>query len=105
MIEEKLLYESVGNEIRKLRKAKGYNQSDLAKKIGLERTSITNIEIGKQKATIFVIYKICELFDISIEHLLPNVVSVSTHDIDTDDDVIVRVGSKTLAAIERIKKG
>lgn len=34
--------------IRALRKMQGMTQAQLAQRVGLERTSITNIELGKQ---------------------------------------------------------
>ena len=43
------LYRVVGNRIREERNAGGMSQRDLARKVGLTRTSIANIEAGRQR--------------------------------------------------------
>ena len=104
MIDEKGLHKAIGAELKKIRKKKGYNQSDLAEKIGLERTSITNIETGRQKATVTVLYKICGLFDIEISDLLPRLSEVAIHKVEATNDEALTVGSKTFAVLNRIRK-
>ena len=42
----------VGKRIRSLRKAKGWNQDDLALHIGLGRTHISNIERGAKNPSL-----------------------------------------------------
>ena len=44
-----LLYAEIGLEIRDARKKREWNQADLARDIGLTRSSIANIEAGRQK--------------------------------------------------------
>ena len=46
---EREFYTETGRRIRAARKAKGMRQSALAEAVGLTRTSIVNIEAGKQK--------------------------------------------------------
>lgn len=104
MIDEDVLHKAIGTELKNIRKKKGYNQSNLAEKIGLERTSITNIETGRQKATVTVLYKICDLLDIEISDLLPKLNEVATHKVDATNDEGLTVGSKTLAVLNRIRK-
>lgn len=109
MIDERKLYETIGQEIKKIRKTKGYNQSELASKINIERTSITNIESGRQKVTLFALYKICALFEIEPSDLLPEAGEVSIHNVMSNREVMskgqqrVQVGPKTWAALERLK--
>jgi len=43
------VHQSVGIRIRMIREALGLNQGDLSKRVGLDRTSITNIESGRQR--------------------------------------------------------
>lgn len=76
MIDEKRLYAALGLRLKKLREAQtGHlgklTQSALANEVGLERTSITNIERGNQKVPLHVLYRICEVMQISISDLLP----------------------------------
>lgn len=107
MINERKLYTSLGNEIRKLRKSKGYNQGELAAKIRLNRTSVANIELGNQRATALTLYRICELFTVNIEDILPTVQEVLLQETNIQshkiDDIVV--GPKTHAVIGKIRAG
>jgi transcriptional regulator with XRE-family HTH domain len=40
---------ALGAKIRVIREALGMSQDDLAKKVGLTRVSVTNVEIGRQR--------------------------------------------------------
>jgi transcriptional regulator with XRE-family HTH domain len=40
---------ALGAKVRVIREALGMSQEDLAKKVGLKRVSVTNIEIGRQR--------------------------------------------------------
>ncbi len=76
MISENRLYEILGQRLRVLREKVGQGsarltQADLAEKVGLERTSITNIEKGGQKVPLHVLYKMCESLGAEINDVLP----------------------------------
>jgi len=76
MIDEKRLYAALGARLKKLREAdRGplgkLTQGALAQEVGLERTSITNIERGNQKVPLHVLYRICEVLQVSVSELLP----------------------------------
>jgi transcriptional regulator with XRE-family HTH domain len=114
MIDDKKLYRAIGQAIKRLRNKEELNQSQFAERIGLERTSITNIESGNQKVTVAVLFRILEKFNIDdLSSLLPKVGEVSIsesassseeHEIDTGEGV-TKVGSKTFDAIQRIRNG
>ncbi|SFU00462.1 helix-turn-helix transcriptional regulator [Paraburkholderia aspalathi] len=76
MVDEKRLYAALGERLKQLRAGahgpKGkLTQSALANEVGLERTSITNIEQGNQKVPLHVLYRICEVLEVSISDVLP----------------------------------
>lgn len=50
----------LGQRIRALRRARGLTQEQLAGLVGLERTSITNIESGNQQVTLSKLILIAE---------------------------------------------
>ena len=64
-------YKFVGKKIRMARQAVGLNQEELADKVDLQRTSITNIEAGNQKVQIYTLYKISEALRKPMISLLP----------------------------------
>lgn len=67
------LYEIIGFKISELRKFKGDNQHQLADKIDLGRSSIANIESGRQQVSLHILYRICQVYDAEIYSLLPKV--------------------------------
>lgn len=71
MKDENLFYNELGNNILSIRTKKGISQDDLAKKIGLSRPSIANIEKGKQRPSIYTIMQIIEILGVEIKDLLP----------------------------------
>jgi transcriptional regulator with XRE-family HTH domain len=52
MSEELFFYPAFGERVKQAREAAGLTQLDLAKKIGLTRSSVANIEAGRQKPTV-----------------------------------------------------
>lgn len=64
------LYKSIGKNIRDARKDAGLNQMELAEILQVERTTITNMETGKQTTSIDRLMKISELLDVPIVELL-----------------------------------
>lgn len=77
VISQERLYEYIGLQIRNHRDKRSFTQQDLADRIGLERTSITNIERGKQKLPLHVLFGICEALDVTPNDVLPHRNAVS----------------------------
>lgn len=65
------LYKILGARIKKVRQDKSMSQDDLSEKINISRTSIVNIEQGRQKPPLHVIYKLADVLDIEPHDLLP----------------------------------
>lgn len=66
------LYQILGNRIKTRREEIRLNQNELGEKAGVGRTSISNIEQGRQKPPLSVIYNICHALDIDIHSVLPS---------------------------------
>lgn len=67
-----VLYSLIGEKIRKLRTEKELSQTQLSDEIpNIGRTSISNIEKGKQQPPLHVMYLICNVLDIDIHSILP----------------------------------
>lgn len=49
----------IGRDIRTMRRSRGLTQQQLAELVGLERTSITNIEAGNQSVPVPKLGAIC----------------------------------------------
>lgn len=78
MFDDKKLYALLGERIKRLRRMQSpeMNQEKLGQILGLTRTSVTNIERGKQKLTVDALYKLCETFSIEVSALMPTLSEV-----------------------------
>ena len=60
----------LGENLRKLRLKKNFSQGDLAKKLGVDRAYISNIENGRMNPTLSTLEKISKALGISSSELL-----------------------------------
>lgn len=70
------LYGQIGGRIREIRALRGVTQTQLAAEAGLQRTSIANIERGRQRPPLHVIYELSEALGVDVHDLLPSAVEV-----------------------------
>ncbi len=61
---------STGSRIRYLRKLYNLSQDDVAKRLNLNRTTITSYEVGDKTPPSDIIYKLAELFNVTTDYLL-----------------------------------
>lgn len=105
MIDEVQFKKDIGSKLKQLRTGVGIKQAELAVAVGLERTSITNIESGKQMVTIPVLYRICHVLGIAVSDILPSLDEVLRHRVETNQEANgVEIGGKTMAAINRVRR-
>lgn len=92
-MEEDKFYDRLGQRIMEIRVNKSVKQEALGEYLGLSRSSITNIEKGRQKPSLFILRKICVYFDINLDTIVPELESkqqistnsrVVTQDFDID---------------------
>ena len=60
----------LGAKVAQLREALGWTQADLAKRIALTRTSVANIEAGRQRVLLHDVEKISAAFQTTPKALL-----------------------------------
>lgn len=65
------LYRAIGELVRSERLKRKLTQEDLALRVGLTRTSINNIERGRQNIQIDTLYRIAEALYVPVNALLP----------------------------------
>lgn len=66
-------YDKIGIQIRLRRKALKIAQEVLAEKVGLSRSSIVNIETGRQALTIDNLYLFCIALECELNDILPTI--------------------------------
>lgn len=69
----KTMYIALGERIRNVRRKLPLTQEQLAASLGLSRTSITNIEGGRQPVLIHTLYAIAAELHVDVSVLLPDV--------------------------------
>lgn len=65
------IYDYIGSRIRSERVDAGVSQDELGLRVGLTRTSISNIELGRQKVQIHTLYYIASVLGVPPSSLLP----------------------------------
>src|SRR6266536_483215 len=83
------IYQAVGERIRAERKRLKITQDELASEVGLTRTSITNLEKGKQKLLLHTLVQIADYLGTSPARLLP--VSKAKLSLEFPDDTTRQV--------------
>ncbi len=97
---------TVGQRIRALREMHDINQADLAEVTGLARTSITNLEAGRQNIQLGTLEAIAKHFGVSMAALLgeadlpllPKVSIITTCEVHCDQCGRLLLGDQLTAA-------
>lgn len=74
---QKHLYVQLGKLIKNARERKGFTQASLAEISLLSRTSITNIEKGRQHLPLHTLYIIAQALGTKVADLLPEIKSAT----------------------------
>jgi transcriptional regulator with XRE-family HTH domain len=73
------LYEIVGRRVREARKASKLTQEELASRVSMTRTSVTNIEKGRQKLLLHTLFELAAAMKVQIVQLVPEPVENQPH--------------------------
>lgn len=64
---------AVGARVRYIREQLGLTQDDLAKRVGLTRCSLTNIETGRQRLLLHTVERLADALGTTPRHLLKGI--------------------------------
>lgn len=64
------IYKEVGAKLRSLRKTKGMTQGEIGRILGISRVSVTNIEKGKHKVQLHLLYDYSKVLGVSINEII-----------------------------------
>ena len=67
------VYFAIGARVRMIRETLGIDQGELATRVGLNRTSVTNIEIGRQRIALHKLADFAEALGTTPKNLLKGV--------------------------------
>lgn len=65
-----MTHNTIGYNIRKLRKQNGMTQEQLAQRLNLKRQTLSNYEIGKRVPDIYELIELSDIFAISLDELV-----------------------------------
>ena len=68
-----LCYRQFGLRIEQMRNTLGWTQADLAKKVGLQRASIANLETGRQRVLLHQVENFAVAFGSTPKHLMKGI--------------------------------
>lgn len=60
----------LGNNMKRIRLAKQMSQGDICRKLGVDRSYISNVESGKKNPTLSTITKLAKALGVSVGELL-----------------------------------
>lgn len=76
----------IGKQLKELRRARGWRQLEVAEKVGLSRSAISNIESGKRSLTLTTLQRFCELYNIDVSYF-----DIETKNFNENVDLIARL--------------
>jgi transcriptional regulator with XRE-family HTH domain len=65
------LHTALGKKIRQQRQSSGLTQAELADRLSISRTSLTNVELGRQRLLVDQLYKMADVLNTRPQDLLP----------------------------------
>lgn len=65
------LYGEVGRKLRQARVTQGFSQERLAQQLGISRASVVNIEAGRQRAPLHLLWQLSEALATDLSMLIP----------------------------------
>ncbi|WP_304068650.1 helix-turn-helix domain-containing protein [Megamonas hypermegale] len=84
MIDKKL----IGKQLRELRLGRGWRQVEVAERVGLSRSAISNLEAGKRSLTLSTLQRFCDIYQIDISYF-----GIQSSSFDEAVDLVARLES------------
>ncbi|MBL7771540.1 MAG: helix-turn-helix transcriptional regulator [Chitinophagaceae bacterium] len=66
-------YLSIGTIIKSERRKANYKQEDFASLLNLSRSSVVNIEMGRQRPSVHLLWEISKILNIQFQSLIPTI--------------------------------
>jgi transcriptional regulator with XRE-family HTH domain len=82
-VDDVRLYRTLGTRLRRKRLETGLTQGQLADAADVLRTSIANIEAGRQKPPLHVLYRICAVLEVEVSTILPALADITQRALTT----------------------
>ena len=97
-------YYKIGQKIRKIRKAHGLSQEELAEKVGISTTHMSHIETGNTKLSLPVFVDIANALEVRTDDLLGNPSVTTSTCLDEIAAVLERCSAQEAKVIADVVK-
>lgn len=95
------LYQILGAKIASFRSEKNITQTAFAKQISLSRASVVNIERGRQRPPLHLIWEIAVHLDVELEDLLPDLLEIQ---MDSEEEKLIVEAKKQVDVNKKTEK-
>jgi transcriptional regulator with XRE-family HTH domain len=96
------IYAALGSLVREHREAQGMSQSALAKRIGLTRASVANIESGRQRIPLHHLYRIAQALGVNAHTLLPNLDDLPSPNVERSISSTMELNAREQADVAKV---
>ena len=97
-------YYKIGQKIRKIRKAHGLSQEELAEKVNISTTHMSHIETGNTKLSLTVFVDIAAALEVRTDDLLDTVATTTSTSLDEIAAVLERCTAQEAKVIADVVK-
>ena len=97
-------YYKIGQKIRKIRKAHGLSQEELAEKVNISTTHMSHIETGNTKLSLPVFVDIAAALEVRLDDLLDNPAATTSTSLDEIAAVLERCTAQEAKVIADVVK-
>lgn len=86
-----LLYQAIGEKIRVARNDMKLSQAELADRLQISRASVVNIEAGRQRPPLHLVWRIAEHLNTELVFLIPRSNELKNQEVLLDEDTIAQI--------------
>ncbi|MHB1563271.1 MAG: helix-turn-helix domain-containing protein [Leptospirillum sp.] len=94
---------SFGKKLAEKRKESGITQADLGRRVGLVRTTIANLEAGRQSVSLPLLYRIVQSLGNDLASFLPPIeTGMENASVQDEDSVTGEISAREIGWAERV---
>lgn len=96
------IYAALGDLVRKHRESQEMSQVSLAKRVGLSRASVANIEKGRQRIPLHHLYRLAHALGVNAHTLLPDINGFPSPSVDRGINSSMELSAREQADVAKV---
>lgn len=101
-MDESKIYAVLGKLVREHREGQGMSQQALAKRVGLSRASVANIENGRQRIPLHHLYRLAQALGVNAHTLLPDLNAFPSPTVERSINSSMQLSEREQADIAKV---